>query len=119
MNIEYRADRGILAVEPSGPLGRGDFETLAAEIAGIKAQGRALNGLLIHTRTFPGYERFSDLLAHAEFVKEHGDEIGKVALCTDTPVAKLLALIGQTFVHATVKKFDFDQLSDAERWLSS
>jgi len=117
VNIDYEANRGVLAVEPVGALDKGDFEMLAAQIDSLKRRGLELNGLLIRSRKFPGYERVSDTLAHAQFVMEHGKDVGKVALCTDTPFAPVLAAFGRTFAGASVKRFPFDGRDEAEQWL--
>ena len=117
MNISYRTDNGILSVEPTGPLSETDFETLSEELSSARTREAGLTGVLIRSKDFPGYERFSDMLAHAEFVRKQGDKVPKVALCTDSPVGKLLTTLGATFVDADVKRFSFDQQGEAERWL--
>ncbi|MGK7296373.1 MAG: STAS/SEC14 domain-containing protein [Candidatus Wenzhouxiangella sp. M2_3B_020] len=117
MEITYRTEHGILEVRPTGPLSEGDFKSLGNEIESVLSDDRTLNGLLIYTRDFPGYESWSDLLAHGEFIGEFRDRIAKVAVCTDSAVAGLLQAIGRIFAEAEVKKFDFDEKDEADKWL--
>lgn len=119
MDITYRTEYGILAVEPTGELEKKEFEQLGSEIAHLRENDRKFNGILIHTRDFPGYKTFSDALAHGEFLGKHADGVGKVALCTDSAVGNLLEIAGSTFTNAEVRKFDYDQRDDAEKWLLS
>lgn len=119
MDITYRTEYGILQVEPTGKLKEKDFEDLGEQIASIRDDDRDLNGILILTKDFPGYREFSDALAHGEFLGDHRDEIDKVALCSDSTVAGLLEIAGKAFAKADVRKFDYDDKDDAEKWLLS
>jgi len=119
MDITYRTDYGFLEVAPTGKLTRDDFQHLSKEIDHILHSRRALKGVLIYTKDFPGYEAFSDLIAHGEFVKEHHDKIRKVAVCTDSSAAGLLKAIGAVYAEAEVEKFSFDDKDEAEKWLLS
>lgn len=117
MEITYRTEFGILEIQPTGSLSKSDFESLASELETILGDQRALNGILINTRDFPGYESFSDLLAHGEFISKFSHRIPKVALCTDSTVAGFLQLMGKVFTDAEVRKFDHDDKDAAEKWL--
>ena len=117
MEIAYRTEYGIVEVRPTGPLSEEDFRSLGNEIESVISDDRRLSGLLIYTKDFPGYESFSDLLAHGEFIGEFRDRIPRVAVCTDSAVAGLLQVIGKIFTEAEVEKFDFDERDEAEKWL--
>jgi hypothetical protein len=117
MEITYRTEYGILEVHPTGSLEESDFQALTSEIKSIHQSQRALKGILVYTKDFPGYETFSDLLAHGEFVKQHRDKIAKIALCTDSSVGKLLELAGNNLTETKAKQFPYDQKDEAEKWL--
>lgn len=117
MEITYRTEYGILETRPTGPLSEDDFKSLGNEIDSVLSDDRTLNGLLIYTKDFPGYESLSDLVAHGEFIGEYRDRVAKVAVCTDSSVAGLLQVIGKIFTEAEVKKFDFDEKDEADKWL--
>lgn len=117
MDIVYRTDYGILEARPTGPLSEDDFKSLGKELEILIRDERTLNGLMIVTRDFPGYESFSDVLAHGEFIGEFRDRIEKVAVCTDSVVAGLLPVIGKVFTEAEVRKFDYEERDEADKWL--
>lgn len=117
MEIAYRTEYGILEIRPTGSLSEDDFKSLADELKTIEKDERTLNGILINSEDFPGYQGFSDMLAHGEFIAEFRDRIPKVAVCTDSAVAGLIQLIGQVFTEAEVRKFDYGDKDDAEKWL--
>lgn len=119
MNITYKTDYGILELEPTSELREADFEQVGNELKRLQTEGRDLKGVLVKTEEFPGYQRFGDLLAHAEFVSDHGDEIPKVALCTDSRIGSLLEVIGDAFTEAEVERFDFADTDRAEKWILS
>lgn len=117
MEIAYRTEYGILEIRPTGSLSEDDFKSLAGELKTIEKDDRTLKGILIHTEDFPGYQGFSDMLAHGEFIAEFRDRIPKVAVCTDSAVAGLMQVIGKVFTEAEVRKFDYENKDDAEKWL--
>ena len=117
MEITYRTEYGILEVRPTGPLSEDDFKSLGSELESVISDDRPLNGLLIYTQEFPGYESASDLVAHGRFIGQFRDRVPKVAVCTDSPVAALLQVIGKLFADAEVKRFDYEDRDEAEKWL--
>ena len=89
----------------------------AREIESLRETGRELKDILVCTKDFPGWERFSDLLPHGDFVPEHHDKIEKIAFCTDSNIGMLLQTVGSTFTEAEVERFDCDEKDEAEKWL--
>ena len=119
MDITYSTDYGILEVAPTGKLTKSDFQHLSKEIDHIRQSGRELEGVLVYTKDFPGYEEFSDLIAHGEFVKQHHDKINKLAFCTDSKIGGLLETIADAYADAEAKRFSYDEKDEAEKWLLS
>lgn len=117
MDITYRSDYGFIEVNPTGKLEEENFQDLAREIESLQEAGKALKGLLIRTKDFPGWERFSDLLAHGEFIREHHDRIDRIAFCTDSNIGTLLQTVAKDFAEAEVERFAYDEKDEAEKWL--
>lgn len=120
VSISYRLipESGVIVVEPTGPLHVQDFDALAAAAdAWIEAHGH-LNGLVIHTHEFPGWESFGSMLRHIRFVREHQREIERVALAADPGLGNLVPRIADHFVKAKVKAFGYDELDAAIAWAS-
>ena len=117
LNYELMRDKGILIVMPEGPLQAADFEKLAREVDPyIKEHGK-LNGLMVYTKSFPGWNDFAALLSHFRFVKNHHQHIKKVAAVTDTGFLSIMPRIAGHFVQAEIRFFDYHDKDAALSWL--
>jgi len=105
-------------IEPQGPLSKDDFTTIASQIDPIIESDGHLDGLIIKTREFPGWEGLSDVIEHLRFVKNHHRVIKKIALVTDAGVGEIFPSIVGHFVKAEVKHFDFDDYEAAVEWVN-
>ncbi len=93
-------ERGVLIVEPHGPLGAEDFDALALSVdPWIEAHG-TLRGLVVHAREFPGWQNLGSFFRHLRFVRDHHRKIRRVALCTGGPLASLAPKLAEHFVTA-------------------
>ena len=116
---EVMLDEKILIITPEGSLKEADFERLTEEVDPfIEAMGM-LNGLMIYTESFPGWENFAALLSHMKFVKEHHQQIKKVAAVTDSGFLSILPRIANYFVQAEVRHFSYKDKDEALDWLKS
>ena len=116
---EVMLDEKILVITPEGSLKEADFERLTEEVDPyIEAMGM-LNGLMIYTESFPGWENFAALLSHMKFVKEHHHQIKKVAAVTDSGFLSILPRVANYFVQADVKHFSYKNKDVALDWLKS
>lgn len=116
--IEQRmvGDTGVLVVEVTRPLRTLDFDAIALTAdAWIESHG-SLHGLVIHTRTFPGWENLGALIDHVRFIRDHHRKIVRVALAADSKVASIAPRIAEHFVHAELKVFGYDDLDAAIVW---
>jgi len=112
-------DEKILIITPEGSLKSTDFEKLTEEVDPyIEAMG-TLNGLMIYTESFPGWENFAALLSHMKFVKDHHHKIKKVAAVTDSNFLSILPRVANYFVHAEVKHFSYEDKDVALDWLKA
>ncbi|MFQ5936136.1 MAG: STAS/SEC14 domain-containing protein [Acidiferrobacterales bacterium] len=116
---ELIKDKGILIVTPGGRLESDDFKKLAEEIDPyIKERGR-LNGLMIHVKSFPGWDNFGAMISHFKFVRDHHQQITKVAAVTDSKFLSIMPRVVDHFVNAEVKHFDHRHKQAALKWLQS
>ncbi|BDS08116.1 hypothetical protein NT6N_31560 [Oceaniferula spumae] len=112
-------DEAVVVVIPNGPLTETDFVQLTADVDAWLATHQSLNGLLIYTKTFPGWEDFDGLLEHIKFVKDHHQKIGKVALVSDSKLATIAPRLAKHFIEAQIKTFGYDHYGSALAWLDS
>lgn len=116
--VEINEAKGIALLEPDGPLSREDFESAAKVIDPQIDKAGQLNGLVIHTEVFPGWDSFAGLSSHLKFVREHHKKISRVAFSTDSAIGNLGESIANHFVSAEIKLFAYQDLEQAKIWAS-
>jgi len=119
IHFDLLRDQGVLVVTPTGPLEKSDFELLAKEIDPYIAAQGLLAGLMIYTKSFPGWESFGALVSHLRFVGEHQQKIDRVAAVTDSGFLSVMPRVVEHFLHAEVKHFHFDDHDQALAWLAA
>ena len=117
LNVELDESTGIATLRPDGALSENDFESVSNIVDPYIEKSGKLNGIIICTKTFPGWDSFAALIKHFKFVKEHHKKVAHVALVTDTAVGDFAVKIAEHFVSAEIKHFAFDELSTAQSWI--
>ncbi len=117
INVRVLSDEGMIIVEPAGPLEEADFRKLSKEIDAFSEDKGRLTGLLIHTKSFPGWDDFGAFLHHMKFVKEHHKQIQRVAIVTDSKVGEIGPAIAKHFVSAKLEHFSYDGFDEAKQWI--
>ena len=116
LSVEIDKKNGIAILEPDGPLSKDDFIHAAKVIDPYIEKNGQFNGLLIHTKTFPGWESFAGLSSHLKFVQEHHKKVSRVALSTDSLIGNFAEAIASHFVNAEIKLFSYEELEQARNW---
>jgi hypothetical protein len=119
IHFELLRDQGILIVTPDGPLEKADFEVIAKEVDPFIAATGKLAGLMIYTKSFPGWKNFGALVSHLKFVADHHRKVERVAAVTDSEFLTIMPSIVDHFARAEVKHFDFDEKERALAWLKT
>ncbi len=107
----------ILIVTPKGALEKSDFEKLSAIVDPYLEKEGQLNGLMIQTESFPGWDSFAALISHFQFVKNHQKKFSRVAAVTDSGFLSVMPVIADHFVDAELKHFNYDEKERAMEWL--
>jgi hypothetical protein len=118
-SVDYRilAHRGVLVIEPRRTLRQEDFDALsAAADAWIESTDQPLRGIVVHARTFPGWENLGSFLRHVRFVRDQHRRVDRVALSTDTALAGLASSVVDHFTEATIKRYDYEDFDCAIDW---
>jgi hypothetical protein len=118
ISFELLRDKGILVVEPQGPLEAADFRRLAEAVDPYLADQGTLSGLLIEAPSFPGWEDFAALIEHFRFVRDHHKKIRRVAAVTDSSFLKVGPRIAAHFAHPEIKVFGGAEKARALAWLA-
>jgi hypothetical protein len=77
-----------------------------------------LKGIIIHTKSFSGWDSFAALVSHFKFVKEHHIKLLRVALSTDSVVGVFAEAIGSHLVNAEIKLFSYEEFDSAKDWVA-
>lgn len=119
LNIDLNEVEGIAILEPDGELSENDFKSAARIIDPYIEKFGKLKGILIHVRSFPGWDSFASLISHLNFVREHHKRISRVALATDSPIGNLAEKFAGHFVNAEIRNFSFGEKEAAKKWILS
>ena len=110
-------EEGIVIIEPSGALEAADFDRLTREIDAYINDKGCVNGLIIKTKAFPGWESFEAFTHHMKFVKAHHRKIKRVAVVTDSKFMSVAPGIANHFVSAEIKHFNYTDMDAAKKWI--
>ncbi len=117
LRVSIQQANAIAVMEPQGPLSEQDFIN-AAEIIDpyMRAYGY-LNGILILTKDFAGWQSFAAIAQHMDFIKDHHQYIKRIAIVTDSVLGNFASVLASQFVHSEIKWFNYDDLDSAQLWL--
>lgn len=118
LSVDLDAEFGIATLEPGAVLTKSDFESVATVLDPYIERTGRLNGLVIHTKSFPGWDSFAALFTHLRFVKDHHKSISRVAFSTDSVIGNLAEVIASHFVSAEIKRFSYQEIEKARLWVS-
>jgi len=117
LNIDIDKQNGIAVFEPDHKLSESDFKNAANVIDPYIEEFNHLKGLIISTKSFPGWASFSALLSHLSFVKDHHKKIAFIAFVTDSPIGSLAEHATSHFVSAKTKSFKYNEIDSAKKWI--
>ena len=119
LSVTIDEENYIAILETDGLLSKSDFESATRIIDPYIEDNGQLNGLIIHTESFPGWKSFAALSSHLKFVREHHKKVTHVALSTDSVVGNFAEAIASHFVNAEIKLFSYQELEQAKDWVIS
>lgn len=118
LNLDYSLDEeaGVLKVNINGPLSSSNFNLLSYKVdEWIEKEGQ-LNGLVIQTKKFPGWDNVGSFISHINFVRHHHSKVKRVAFCADGLLPKVLPEVSKHFVKAEIEDFPYDHVEEASQW---
>jgi len=118
LKITIDKENAIAVLEPQGALSKEDFDNAAKIVDPFIKETGKLNGIVIYTESFPGWEDFAALSRHLTFIKNHHRKIRRLAFATDTGVIEYSKAIAAPFIDAEIKVFPFAQYDEAKAWVA-
>ncbi len=117
--FEIIEDQGVLVLHPDEALSVDFFHDLADAVDPYIAQHGNLRGVMIEAPAFPGWKDFEAFADHIQFVKEHRQNVNRVALVTDGKLARLAPKIAEAFDLPEIRFFESGKADLAMQWLQS
>ena len=117
LTVQLITKVGLVILEPDGALTVDDFKAAAEKIDPYIEEKGKLNGLIIRSESFPGWDSFAALATQLRFVRNHHQKVSHVAFVTDSPIGKLAEVMASHFISAKIKDFKYDQLEQARAWI--
>lgn len=117
LKVELNEETGIAVLEPNGALSKKDFVAAARTIDRYIERSGKLAGIAIRATQFPGWDSFGALIAHLKFIRAHHEQVGRLALVTDSLLGDLGEKVASHFVSAEIKHFGYDDLETACDWI--
>ena len=117
LEINLDKQTKIVTLEPHGALTQDDFQSAVKAIDPSIEESGKLNGIIIYTKSFPGWDSFTALTNHLKFVREHHKKVSYVAFVTDSIIGDFGQKIANHFVQARVKHFNYKDLNSAKAWI--
>jgi hypothetical protein len=118
IKYEIIRDQGIVIIEPLSALQKKDFEDLTKAIDEYIKEHGTVNGIMIHAKSFPGWENFGAFVHHIRFVKNHHKKVKRIAVLTDSKFLTVMPGIAKLFVSPEIKHFGYGQMDDAKKWIA-
>jgi len=116
---ELLAEKGILILQPDGVLRAEDFSAVANVVDPYILQHGILKGLMIDAPSFPGWDNFAALISHLRFVRDHHQNIERIAVVSDNRFLTVAPKIASQFLHAKLRTFDAADRAVALTWLET
>ena len=119
LHFELMPDRDILVFTPGGPLEKAGFQQFAKEIESRIASKKKLGGLMINTKSFPGWRNFGAFISHLKFIIDHHRQIERIAVVTNSRFLKVVPRIADYFVQPKIRHFEFEEKDKALAWIET
>lgn len=116
LNLNLDEKSGLVILTPDGELTKADFVNAAKKIDPYINKNGKVNGVVVHTKAFPGWDSFEAFLAHFRFARDHQREVKRVAVCTDSKLKNLADVLAPIFLKAEFKAFDYADFDKAKAW---
>ena len=117
LNVQFDGD--VLAVRPDGPITREDVGTLTRTADEYLADHPKIAGVMVETRTFPGFASVGAFADYARFIADHHAHVRRVALVTDSALAPIAEFMANHVVGVQMRHYPFAEGAAAQTWLRS
>ena len=119
LSIKIDEEKLIAILQPEGPLSEKDFQLATNQLAPFIKKSKRLNGLIIYTKFFPGWQSSPALFSHLRFVKNHHQKVSHLVLVSDSVLTNFVTLVIRHFIKPKIKVFPYHEFEKAKKWVVS
>jgi SpoIIAA-like len=117
LSAQFEGD--VLRVRPDGAITSEDVATLTRTADEHLATHPKIAGVMVQTRTFPGFASLTAFADYARFIADHHARVRRLALVTDSALAPVAEFMANHVVGLEVRPFPFAEDVAALAWLRS
>ena len=117
--LKVQFDGDVLGVRPEGPITRDDVATLTQAAEAYLAGHPKIAGVMVETRTFPGFASVGAFADYARFIADHHARVRRLALVTDSALAPIAEFMANHVVGVAMRHYPFAEGAAALAWLRS
>jgi hypothetical protein len=117
--LKVQFDGDVLVVQPEGPITRDDVATLTRTADEYLAGHPKIAGVMVETRTFPGFASVGAFADYAGFIGNHHARVRRLALVTNSSLAPVAEFMANHVVGMEMRHFRFAEGAAALAWLRS
>src|SRR6516162_3628529 len=115
LNVQFDGD--VLGVRPEGPITRDDVATLTRTADDYLVGHPKIAGVMVETRTFPGFASVGAFADYARFIADHHARVRRLALVTDSALAPIAEFMANHVVGVEMRHYPFAEGTAALAWL--
>jgi SpoIIAA-like len=117
--LKVQFDGEVLGVRPEGPITREDVAALTRTADEHLAGHPKIAGVMVETRTFPGFASVDAFADYARFIADHHARVRRIALVTDSALAPVAEFMANHVVGVEMRHYPFAESATALAWLRS
>jgi hypothetical protein len=117
--LKMQFDGDVLGVRPDGPITREDVATLTRTADEYLAGHPKIAGVMVETRTFPGFASAGAFADYARFIADHHARVRRVALVTNSALAPIAEFMANHVVGVEMRHYPFSESAAALAWIRS
>ena len=117
--LKLQFDGDVLVVQPEGPITRENVATLTRMADEYLAGHPKIAGVMVETRTFPGFASVGAFADYASFIANHHAHVRRLALVTNSALAPVAEFMANHVVGMEMRHFRFAEGAAAIAWLKS
>jgi hypothetical protein len=115
--LRVQFDDDVLRVQPQGPITREDVATLTRTANEYLVDNSKIAGVMVETRTFPGFASVGAFADYARFIANHHAHVRRLALVTNSALAPVAEFMAKYVVGMEMRHFRFAAPAAALAWL--